>query len=38
MEEALAKEIVGRMCKEGSGMIWLEKRGWVQLREITRAN
>ena len=37
-EEGSAKEIVGRVCKEGFGTIWLEKRGCVRSREVARAN
>ena len=29
---------MGRVCKEGSGTIWLEKRGCVRSREMARAN
>ena len=36
-EERLTKEIVGRLLKERFGTIWLEKRGFVQLKEMARA-
>ena len=29
---------MGRVCKEGCGMKWLVKRGYVQLIEMARAN
>ena len=33
-----SKEILGRVHKEGFGMIWYEKRGCVQSKEIVRVN
>ena len=37
-EEGSTNEIVGIVRKEGSGTIWLEKRGCVQSRRMARAN
>ena len=37
-EERLTKEIMGRVHKKGFGTIWLEKRGYVQSKEMARAN
>ena len=37
-EEGSSKEIMGRVCKEGCGVKWLVKRGYVQLIEMARAN
>ena len=38
MEEGFTKEIMERVHKERSGTIWLKKRGFVQSREMVRAN
>ena len=38
MEEGLIKEIMGRVRKEASKMIWFEKRGCACSREMARAN
>ena len=37
-KERSAKEIMGRVQKEGFGMIWFEKRGCVQSKEMARVN
>ena len=36
-EEGLTKEIMRRMGKEGSGTIWLDKRGCIWLTEMASA-
>ena len=36
--EIIGKRKKGRVRKEGFGMIWLEKRGCVQSKEIAKAN
>ena len=33
----MTKELVGRVHKEGSGTIWLKKRGCIELTEMARA-
>ena len=35
-EEGLTKKIMGRVCKEGYGTIWLKKRGCIWWKEIAR--
>ena len=36
-KEGSTKEIVGRVRKERSGTIWLEKRGCIRSSEMARA-
>ena len=37
-KEGATKEIVGRVSKKGFGTIWLEKRGCIRSKEMTRVN
>ena len=38
MREVSIKEIVGRVCKEGSGTIWSKRKGCIQLTEMVRVD